>query len=255
MVAAPVALFVFWQGGVAFAAGMLFLALAAWNEYGQMMSNNSLRPPILLGGICVFAIVAVTWLYGLQHLSPLVLFILLIVLSHSVVNCQSFAIEEAAYSLLGILYCGIPFAYFIALRLSPDPNGLKFFALAMLGTWACDTTAYFGGTKWGKNKLRPTISPAKTVEGAFFGFAGSVAVSLLAGHYMQISWLDSFLCGSITGLFCQLGDLAESAVKRHMGVKDSGRFFPGHGGVLDRVDSLLFSVPAMYYYLIWFSGQ
>ena len=89
------------------------------------------------------------------------------------------------------------------------------------------------------------------MEGAAFGFFGCIVAALVAGHYMQLAWSDSVLCGSVVGISCQLGDLVESAFKRHMGVKDSGRFFPGHGGVLDRVDSLIFSVPAVYYYLLF----
>jgi phosphatidate cytidylyltransferase len=161
----------------------------------------------------------------------------------------------AAYNLLGICYIAIPFAHFIALRLFPDTIGMKFFALAMLGTWACDTVAYFGGTRWGRHKLCPSVSPAKSVEGAILGFAGCLAVTLISGHYLHLAWQHGLVSGIVIGITCQLGDLVESAIKRHMGVKDSGRFFPGHGGVLDRVDSLLFSVPAVYYYLIFFVNR
>jgi phosphatidate cytidylyltransferase len=136
----------------------------------------------------------------------------------------------------------------------PDETGMKYFAIAMLGTWASDTAAYFGGTRWGRHKLCPPISPAKSVEGALFGFAGCIVTIMFAGAYLGFSLTDRLACGSVVGIFCQLGDLVESAIKRHMGVKDSGRFFPGHGGVLDRVDSLLFSIPAVYYYLVYVAG-
>lgn len=251
MAATPIALYLFWQGGVVFAAGMLFLALVAWFEYIQMMKTKALRPVAWAGGACVLSMIVFTWQYGLAQVAPLAFFSFFLVLSLTVVNCKKFAIPDAAYNLLGIFYIGIPFAHFIALRLFPGSLGMKYFAVAMLGTWACDTVAYFGGTRWGRHKLCPSISPAKSVEGAVFGFFGCIAAALAAGHFMQISLMDRIMCGSLVGLSCQLGDLVESAFKRHMGVKDSGRFFPGHGGVLDRVDSLLFSVPAVYYYLIW----
>ncbi len=251
LVATPVALYLFWQGGFVFALGMMFLALAAWYEYVQMMKTKSLRPAALIGGTCVAALVGISWQYGLAQLAPLSFAALFFILSMTVLQNDRFALSDASYSILGIFYIGVPFAHFIALRLFPGSLGMKYFAVAMLGTWACDTVAYFGGTRWGRHKLCPSISPAKSVEGAAFGFLGCIVAALVAGHYMQLGWTDSVLCGSVVGISCQLGDLVESAFKRHMGVKDSGRFFPGHGGVLDRVDSLLFSVPAVYYYLLF----
>jgi len=255
LVATPVALYLFWQGGAVFAVGMIFLALAAWYEYVQMMKLKSLQPASFIGGVCVLAMGLVSWGYGLAQLTSLSFLTLFLILSLTVLNCNRFAMSDAAYNLLGVFYIGIPFAHFIALRLLPDSLGIKYFAVAMLGTWACDTVAYFGGTRWGRHKLCPTVSPAKSVEGAIFGFMGCIAASLIAGYYMQFAWVNSVFCGSVVGISCQLGDLVESAVKRHMGVKDSGKFFPGHGGVLDRVDSLLFSIPAVYYYLVLFAGR
>lgn len=234
-----------------FAAGMLFLALTSWYEYFQMMNTKKNHSLPAIGGICVLTMVGFSWINGLEWLTPFSFLALFSVLSLTVLNCKNFTMQDAAYNLLGIFYIGIPFAHFIALRLLPDSLGMKYFAIAMLGTWACDTVAYFGGTRWGRHKLCPSVSPAKSVEGAFFGFFGCLAAAWVAGDYLQLSWMDRILCGSIVGVSCQLGDLVESAVKRHMGVKDSGRFFPGHGGVLDRVDSLLFSIPAVYYYLVF----
>jgi phosphatidate cytidylyltransferase len=255
LVATPIALYLFWQGGTVFAAGMLFLALAAWFEYVQMMKTKALRPVALLGGISVAAIVCLSWLHGLAQLAPLSTAVLFLFLSLTVVNHDRFGIPDAAYNILGILYIGIPFAHFIALRLLPDSLGVKYFAVAMLGTWACDTVAYFGGSRWGRHKLCPSISPGKSVEGAIFGFFGCISAALIAGHFMQLAWIDRILCGCLVGISCQLGDLVESSFKRFMGVKDSGRIFPGHGGVLDRVDSLMFSIPAVYYYLVFLAGR
>jgi phosphatidate cytidylyltransferase len=232
---------------------MLFLSLAAWNEYTQMLKIKNRRPVLLIGGVCVLAMGCISWIYGLDQLVPLSFATFFLILSLTVLNSHCFAMQDAAYNLLGVFYIGFPFAHIIALRLLPGSLGMKYFAVAMLGTWACDTAAYFGGTRWGRHKLCPAVSPAKSVEGAIFGFFGCIATVLIAGHIMQLPWMDRVLCGSVVGISCQLGDLVESAIKRDMGVKDSGRFFPGHGGVLDRVDSLLFSVPAAYYYLVVFT--
>ena len=255
LVATPVAVYVFWQGGTVFALAMVFLGMASWFEYQKMLGNTNTRSAPVTGGFFVLSMVGLAWLQGLQNMAMVVYAAMAVVLSMTVLNYNNFAINDAAYNLFGILYVGLPFAHFIAFRLIPDSIGMKYFAMAMLGTWACDTTAYFGGTRWGRHKLCPPISPAKSVEGAIFGFVGCIAAILIVGHYMDIPLKDRFLCGSLIGVFCQIGDLVESAIKRHMGVKDSGQFFPGHGGVLDRVDSLLFSVPVTYYYLVFLSGR
>ena len=248
-------MYLFWQGGNLFASAMIFLALVGWQEYVVMMKQKGLQPLTLMGGSLILALSLSAWFFGIAHLTPLVFLALSAVLSLVVLNYAHFVFLDAMYNLLGIIYIGIPFAHFILLRLLPDSTGMQYFAMAMVGTWACDTTAYFGGTRWGRHKLCPPISPAKSVEGALFGFFGCIVATLITGYYMEFSWLDSLVCGSLVGVFCQLGDLVESALKRHMGVKDSGRFFPGHGGVLDRVDSLLFSVPAVYYYLVYIAGR
>ncbi len=234
---------------------MIFLALAGWHEYVVMMRHKGLQPLTLLGGSLILALTVSAWLFGIAQLTPIVFLALSVVLSMVVLNYSRFVFLDAMYNLLGVFYIGVPFAHFIVLRLLSDNLGMQYFAMAMIGTWACDTTAYFGGTRWGRHKLCPPISPAKSVEGALFGFLGCIVATMITGYYMELSWFDSFACGSLVGIFCQLGDLVESALKRHMGVKDSGRFFPGHGGVLDRVDSLLFSVPAVYYYLILVAGR
>jgi phosphatidate cytidylyltransferase len=117
-----------------------------------------------------------------------------------------------------------------------------------LSTWACDTFAYFIGRKWGKKKLIPRLSPGKSVEGSIAGFAGSTIIALLAGTAIHIPIIHSLFLGMIIGVLCQAGDLVESAMKREIGIKDFGAILPGHGGVLDRFDSLLFTSTATYYY-------
>lgn len=226
------------------------LALVAWREFVQMMRVKGLTPLSVPGAILILLSTGAAWVGSIDQLAPIFFIGMMGLFSWTVLNYQKFFMLDALYNFFGIVYVGAPFAHFIALRLLPDATGMKFFALALLGTWACDTAAYFGGTRWGKHKLCPPISPAKSVEGAVFGFVGCLVAVVGVGHYFEVNWIDRIACGALVGLFCQLGDLVESAIKRHMGVKDSGAFFPGHGGVLDRVDSLLFSIPVVYYYWV-----
>lgn len=117
--------------------------------------------------------------------------------------------------------------------------------------WVCDSLAYFAGRAIGRRKLFPRVSPNKTWEGAVAGYVGAVGVFLLAQAYLlpYMSTTNAIVCGSIVGIFGQIGDLAESLLKRDAGIKDSSALIPGHGGVLDRFDSLTFVSPLIFYYL------
>ncbi|KLU40577.1 MAG: hypothetical protein AA931_03150 [Peptococcaceae bacterium 1109] len=149
----------------------------------------------------------------------------------------------AAENILGALYVAVPFSFMWLVR---DHFGLWWSVYGLAITWATDTFAYFGGMRFGKTKLAPTISPNKSVEGAISGcVAGTVCgggLALWLGQPLGFAVVVSFLL-SIAG---QLGDLSESALKREKSVKDTGSILPGHGGILDRCDSLAFVMPLLY---------
>ena len=151
-------------------------------------------------------------------------------------------------TLLGVMYVGFLVPHIALLRLGADGVGwvLFVFLVAMLG----DTAGYGVGRMWGKHKLIPHISPGKTVEGSVGSVLGNlVGACLVWGWFFpQRPLIEFLLLGICAGILAQVGDLCESAVKRAHGVKDSGRFLPGHGGILDRLDSLLFPAAFIYYY-------
>lgn len=156
--------------------------------------------------------------------------------------------------LSGVLYVGFPLSTVVSTRSLPTGEFLALF-LAVV-TWTSDTGAYYAGTLWGKHPLLPSVSPKKTVEGVLGGLALAVGTALLAQWWFasQLSPSDAVILGillTVTGL---LGDLFESAIKRRTGVKDSGGILPGHGGMLDRLDSLLFTAPTFYYYVAYVRG-
>ncbi|MGH7487314.1 MAG: phosphatidate cytidylyltransferase [bacterium] len=159
------------------------------------------------------------------------------------------SLRDGAMTLFGVLYLGLTLSTLSMTRLLPLGEWLIFFLL--LVTWASDTGAYLVGTLCGRHRLAPTISPKKTVE----GLVGGLIAAIIAGYTARwwflpdLSGLDCLILATlltITGLW---GDLTESAMKRSVGVKDSGGILPGHGGMLDRLDSLLFAAPAFYYYV------
>ena len=159
------------------------------------------------------------------------------------------SLRDGAMTLFGVLYLGLTLGPLSMTRLLPQGEWLIFFLL--LVTWAADTGAYYVGTLFGRHRLAPTISPKKTVEGLVGGLIGAIMVAYAARWWFlpELSGLDCLVLATlltITGLW---GDLTESAMKRSVGMKDSGGILPGHGGMLDRLDSLLFSAPAFYYYI------
>lgn len=158
------------------------------------------------------------------------------------------------WSLLGVLYIGWLLSYWILIMNSEEWVGRDWVLLGLFSTFAVDTTAYFVGSRWGRHKLAPTISPAKTWEGAIGGLVGAIAAGVLLALIldMDVSYVKIIVLGSLIGVFAQLGDLAESKIKRVATVKEAGSLIPGHGGILDRLDSIVFTGVLVYYCLKWF---
>lgn len=159
--------------------------------------------------------------------------------------------RDLAISLFGIFYIALLLAHVILLRALPAGQDWVF--LVLLVVMASDTLAYFVGMNFGKHRLYEAVSPKKSVEGSLGGLAGGVLGAALgkAWFFPELSVLDILFIGLGVGAFSQLGDLVESLLKRSFGVKDSGALIPGHGGLLDRLDSLLFAFPLTYYYAAW----
>ena len=176
----------------------------------------------------------------------LALFAVLLFLTYTVITKNRFSFEDVAFSIMATLYVGIGFHYFIETR--DSANGLTFVFYSLFIIWATDSGAYFIGRAFGKSKLWPEISPNKTREGFFGGIACALVVGLLFGLFteMGVSTPLLLLATIVLSVFGQVGDLVESALKRHYNVKDSGNLLPGHGGILDRFDSLLFVWPLIH---------
>jgi phosphatidate cytidylyltransferase len=162
------------------------------------------------------------------------------------------AAREVAYALLALIY--IPFLLMHLVMLRQTQYGVQWLLVLMLIVMTNDSAAYYTGSTFGRNKLYPLVSPKKSIEGALGGLAGSICGTLLAKFtfFPQLTLLDALVTAVVIGVTGQAGDLFESLLKRSFGVKDSGTIFPGHGGVLDRLDSVLFAAPVTYYYALYF---
>ncbi len=162
------------------------------------------------------------------------------------------AASEVALALLAFLY--IPFMLMHLVMLRQTPFGIQWLFVIMLIVMTNDSAAYYTGSAFGKNRLYPLVSPKKSIEGAIGGLAGSLCGTLLAKFtfFPQLTLTDAVMTALVIGVVGQTGDLFESLLKRSFGVKDSGTLIPGHGGVLDRLDSILFAAPVTYYYVLFF---
>ena len=196
---------------------------------------------VLLPSEYVGRLESLTTLTSIQ-LVFIAVFLLLIA---TVVSKNRFTFDDAAFIVMSVLYVGIGFHYFLETR----TFGTAFIFYALLIVWTTDSGAYFIGRKVGRRKLWPEISPNKTVEGFWGGVLSAVLFLFVYQQFFPVTDSLFVLLGVtvVASMFGQLGDLVESALKRHYNVKDSGRLLPGHGGVMDRFDSLLFVLPLLHF--------
>lgn len=224
-------------------------AAAAW-ELGRMFERAG-RPAY--PGLGVVGAFAVTLSFTVPGAPGIVLTaVVMLIMSVPVWVGAPLSLEPVAAGLLAAVYIGWPLGHAVLLRELFEGVWLVLFLVGV--TWAGESAAYLVGSAIGRHPLAPAISPAKTIEGAIAQLVVSVLAALVLGRWLLPAWPLSFMAGAgaFLGIIGQLGDLAESVVKRSLGTKDTGALIPGHGGLLDRIDSLLFNVPSFYYYVkLW----
>jgi phosphatidate cytidylyltransferase len=165
------------------------------------------------------------------------------------------SVQSVAFTLLGVFYVGWLLSYVLLLRMLSDGPYYVFYIFGVV--WLGDAAALMVGTVIGRHQLAPAISPRKTIEGAVGGLLGSLCGAILGGLWPlgHFTLSQCLAVGGMLAILGQLGDLSESLLKRSAGVKDSGGLIPGHGGILDKVDGILFGAPALYYYVLYVMGQ
>ena len=232
------------------------VALAGTYEFYHIANFDSKEPLIYLGLLWSLALVLTPHYKYPDVLSIVVTAAMLISLICLLFRpAREKAFHDWAWTIVGALYVGWMLSYWLNLRGLED--GRNWVYLAMLTTFANDTGAFFIGRARGKHKLAPTISPGKTREGAIGGLTSAILAAIIVALVLNLispftfKYWQIVLLGFLVSLFAQLGDLVESLLKRNTGVKESGNLLPGHGGILDRFDSLIFVGAVVYYYVIW----
>ncbi len=259
IVGIAVALSVVHVGGVLLAAAVLGLAILAWQEFCRLFQNKEMKLPFKTGVVSVAALIAAAYFGGTEALMYVVPLVVLTSICQMVFSDEQLNAIRMSVFLTGALYVGYFFSFLILLRMiSPELVATPFGTLtvgeaavywAFIGTWASDTFAYFVGSAIGSHKLCPSVSPGKSQEGALGGLLGSMICMAGFGAMFGFPIIEGVVLGFLVGLVAPLGDLCESAFKRYTGVKDSGSILPGHGGILDRFDSILFVAPLVYLFM------
>jgi phosphatidate cytidylyltransferase len=225
------------------------LALVEFYRLSFQAEDNRLLSAIGLGTMALWFLSFHIGGPGVEYLFLGVVLILLLPLLTPAPSGHR--LPDSAVTIFGVVYVGGAMTYLVRLRGLPSGEDLILFLLVV--TWAADTGGYYVGKRFGRHPLAPRISPKKTFEGLIGGVVLAI-VAVYAARFWQpfsaLTVIDSILLGTILTVVGLAGDLAESAVKRAAGVKDSGGLLPGHGGMLDRVDSLLFTGPTFYYYVL-----
>lgn len=251
-------------GGLAFLVFVLLTASLGLVEFFRMMKSKGHTPNVWVGFLATFAVIGMAYRPHTPHAAFLATAALLLLLANVLRRPERPRIVEGmAVTLFAVLYVGWLSSHFVLLRELPWRAGLdyadgaKIVLYAFLVTWSCDTGAYLVGRTFGRTRPWAAISPRKSLEGSAGGLAAAV-IGAFAGSYTFMHgasgapWLrpfDALAIGLAVGVCGQVGDLVESLLKRDSESGDSSDLIPGHGGVLDRFDSLYFGAPIVYYYL------
>jgi phosphatidate cytidylyltransferase len=256
LILAPFIVFLF-LGGIYLKYGIMVLSLFGMHEFYKVIKEKNIQSINLAG----YVLCIVYYMTLNRTINYKMSFFLLIITVFIIMCIPVFDVEynfvDIATTILGFLYVSVFFSFIVLVDNKISGNYLVW--LIFIASWTCDTSAYYAGKAFGKRKLCPKVSPKKTIEGSIGGMLGSTVACGILGYFIYskiifIPLYHFFIIGAVCGVFCQFGDLAASSIKRNVGVKDYSNLIPGHGGILDRFDSILFAAVVVYYYLTFVVG-
>jgi phosphatidate cytidylyltransferase len=259
LVGAPIVLLLLYFGGIAWLAGIVVVSVLAWLEMDRLVGRPHLAPERLIGLAFILAALVEAYLAATGRLAGAVLLptltvLLIVSLSLALFDRGERPIVGWSLAVGTALYLGILLSHIILLR--ERSNGFWWVFVAGGLTWVYDASAYFVGSAFGKHKLWPRISPKKSWEGLIGATAMTLIVGAVAGPWLLgIAWWQGLALGALIAAADPFGDFVVSLFKRQAQIKDAGSLLPGHGGFLDRLDSLLFTLPLAYYFALLVAGK
>ncbi len=260
LVFAPLIIIAALIGGPFWLVFILVVVLLSISEYMKMAQKKDSFSQLLVAAVASIAIIISFYQNKLSQIVIVLLLTTIISLFVELYRKKGSPTLNAAVTLFNATYFSLLFGSFILIRELPRNvavayrSGGEWIVMMILATWVCDTAAYVFGSYFGRHKLIERISPNKTIEGTTAGFIFAIITAYLCHIWFihDLSLTSSLVIGFITGSFGQYGDLFESMLKRDVNVKDSSNLIPGHGGMMDRFDSLTISAPLVFLYLKYF---
>ena len=235
---------------------LLAISLIGMTELYKIL-NIEKKVPGIIGYVAAVIYYALIYFNRLQYLVLLFISFLLLLMVIYVIAFPKYRIEQVLMAFFGLFYVAVMLSYVYRVRIIED--GAILVWLIFIGAWGSDTCAYAVGMVLGKHKAFPTLSPKKSIEGCIGGIAGAGLIGFLYALALgsKITGVDNprllfALIGAASSVISQTGDLAASAIKRNYDIKDYGKLIPGHGGILDRFDSMIFTAPVVYYLAVFF---
>ena len=237
-------------GGILFAVTGMISLIGLFELYRVMDIHK--KPLGAVGYATAVSYYGLLWFDGQQYVTLMAIACLMVLMSIYVFTFPKYKTEEVTVAFFGMFYVAVMLSYLYQVRVMSD--GFYLVWLIFLSSWGCDTCAYCSGMLLGKHKLAPVLSPKKSIEGAVGGVLGAALLGFLyaavVGDHMSEVANPTVACAlacGIAAVISQIGDLAASAIKRNHNVKDYGHLIPGHGGILDRFDSMIFTAPAVFF--------
>jgi phosphatidate cytidylyltransferase len=248
----PTVLWIVWQGGRWFFVVLaIVLSVATW-EYVHMLRRSGYRP-VYVFALCMVWIILADLYLTIDVLRPALAILLFVSMCWHVLGSRSpTRVEDWLLPVAGALYIGWLGGHMYLLRVLPE--GAYRLLVPLLVTMLSDVGAYVVGRVWGRRRLASTISPGKTWEGLVGGMVTALVAGAILARASGMEWLHGVVLGLLLSTLTPLGDLGVSMIKRQMGVKNTGNLIPGHGGILDRMDSHLVAAFISYYYYLWAMG-
>lgn len=257
IVGVPIALLFIYLGNPWFGIFSTIIMLIGIKEFYLLIAKKDFSPNYQLGYLFTI-LVSFSYYFLYKDFSQIIIFeiigLVLVACTLELFRRKKYPVANVSFTVLGVLYVSVLLGSIIALRELDNLNSSNVVLAMLVSIWCCDSAAFFFGTWFGKQKIMPKISPNKSWVGSFSGFFASILVFVIFSHFNKLGdnlyLIDAIVIGMISGLFGQIGDFFESMLKRDMGVKDSGTILQGHGGILDRFDSLIFVSPIIYIYIL-----